>query len=101
MATRRPWKPSCLEDAQARDVEAIFGLGDMGGFGPHPDRALARLRQSGAEAIQGNYDEALARSGSSIGASCATAPRLINEFLCKSTTTNGLVRRLCQDTRPT
>ena len=29
-----------LEDARQRDVEAVFCLGDMGGFGPHPDRVF-------------------------------------------------------------
>ena len=49
-----------LENARGRDVEAIFCLGDVGGFGPHPDRAIALLRDSGAVTIQGNYDVAVA-----------------------------------------
>jgi hypothetical protein len=49
-----------LDDARGRGVEAIFCLGDVGGFGPRPDRAVALLRQSGAGAIQGNYDVAVA-----------------------------------------
>jgi diadenosine tetraphosphatase ApaH/serine/threonine PP2A family protein phosphatase len=49
-----------LEDARKRDVEAIFCLGDMGGFGPHPDRVFPILQATGAFCIQGNYDESLA-----------------------------------------
>jgi predicted phosphodiesterase len=49
-----------LEDARQRDVEAVFCLGDMGGFGPHPDRVFLLLKTSGVLAIQGNYDESLA-----------------------------------------
>ena len=49
-----------LEDARRRGVEVMFCLGDVGGFGPHPDRAVALLRQSGALTIQGNYDAAVA-----------------------------------------
>ncbi|MBI2457206.1 MAG: metallophosphoesterase family protein [candidate division NC10 bacterium] len=49
-----------LEDARRRDVEAIFCLGDMGAFGPHPDRVFPPLRQAGVLAIQGNYDDSLA-----------------------------------------
>jgi diadenosine tetraphosphatase ApaH/serine/threonine PP2A family protein phosphatase len=49
-----------LEDARRRDVEAIFCLGDMGGFGPHPDRVFPLLRDGRVLAIQGNYDESLA-----------------------------------------
>lgn len=49
-----------LTDARARGVEAVFCLGDMGGFGPHPDRVFPLLRDHGVLAIQGNYDESLA-----------------------------------------
>jgi diadenosine tetraphosphatase ApaH/serine/threonine PP2A family protein phosphatase len=49
-----------LEDARQRDVEAIFCLGDMGGFGPHPDRVFPLLQAARVQAIQGNYDESLA-----------------------------------------
>lgn len=49
-----------LEDARRRDVEAIFCLGDMGAFGPHPDRVFPPLTQAGVLAIQGNYDDSLA-----------------------------------------
>jgi predicted phosphodiesterase len=49
-----------LEDARKRAVEAVFCLGDMGGFGPYPDRVFPLLKAAGVLAIQGNYDEALA-----------------------------------------
>ena len=49
-----------LEDARRRDVEAVFCLGDMGGFGPHPDRVFPLLEDYGVLTIQGNYDESLA-----------------------------------------
>jgi hypothetical protein len=49
-----------LDDARARGVEAVFCLGDVGGFGPHPDRAVALLRERGVITIQGNYDAAVA-----------------------------------------
>jgi diadenosine tetraphosphatase ApaH/serine/threonine PP2A family protein phosphatase len=55
-----PALEAVLESARGRDVEAILCLGDMGGFGPYPDRALARIRRSAIQCIQGNYDEALA-----------------------------------------
>jgi hypothetical protein len=49
-----------LEDARGHEVEAVFCLGDVGGFGPHPDRVYPLLRQAGVHMLQGNYDEALA-----------------------------------------
>jgi len=49
-----------LQDARRRGVEAVFCLGDMGGFGPHPDRVFPLLKDHDVLAIQGNYDESLA-----------------------------------------
>jgi len=56
-----------LEDARRRDVDAVFCLGDMGGFGPHPDRVFPLLREAGVQAIQGNYDESLATGRTDCG----------------------------------
>ena len=56
-----------LEDARRRDVEAVFCLGDMGGFGPHPDRVFPLLKERGVLAIQGNYDESLAQGKTDCG----------------------------------
>jgi hypothetical protein len=56
-----------LESARDRGVEAMFCLGDVGGFGPHPDRAVALLRESGAVTVQGNYDAAVASGAPDCG----------------------------------
>jgi diadenosine tetraphosphatase ApaH/serine/threonine PP2A family protein phosphatase len=48
-----------LADSRRRGAEAVFCLGDMGGFGPHPDRVFPLLRDGGVLAIQGNYDESV------------------------------------------
>ena len=56
-----------LDDARARGVEAVFCLGDVGGFGPHPDRAVTLLRQRGVTTIQGNYDAAVADGATDCG----------------------------------
>src|SRR5262245_3456051 len=45
-----------LADAHRRQVDAIYCLGDMGAFGPHPDRVLPLLREYNVQCIQGNYD---------------------------------------------
>ena len=45
----------------------MFCLGDMGGFGPHPDRVFPLLREHGVLAIQGNYDESLASGRTDCG----------------------------------
>jgi predicted phosphodiesterase len=56
-----------LADARRRGAEAVFCLGDLGGFGPHPDRVFPRLREAGVLAIQGNYDESLAQGREDCG----------------------------------
>jgi predicted phosphodiesterase len=50
-----------LEDIRRRGAEAVFCLGDMGAFGPHPDRVFPLLQEGKVLAIQGNYDQSLAR----------------------------------------
>jgi predicted phosphodiesterase len=50
---------AALEDARKRGAEAFYCLGDLGGFGPHPDRVFHLLRESGVKVVQGNYDHAI------------------------------------------
>jgi diadenosine tetraphosphatase ApaH/serine/threonine PP2A family protein phosphatase len=49
-----------LADARRRGAEALFCLGDLGGFGPYPDRVYPLLRQAGVQVMRGNYDISLA-----------------------------------------
>jgi hypothetical protein len=49
-----------LEDATRRGAEAIYCLGDLGGFGPNPEKVRPLLAEGGVLAIQGNYEESLA-----------------------------------------
>ncbi len=49
-----------LEEAARRGVDAIYCLGDLGGFGPNPEKVWPLLVQGGVHAIQGNYEESLA-----------------------------------------
>ena len=48
-----------LDDAAACRAEQIICLGDIGGFGPHPDRSIEILRDAGILTIQGNYDDSV------------------------------------------
>jgi predicted phosphodiesterase len=48
-----------LVDARRRGAEAIYCLGDLGAFGPHPDRVFPLLRDDGVLCIQGNYDNSI------------------------------------------
>ena len=49
-----------LADAGRRGAEAIYCLGDLGGFGPSPEKVRPLLAQGGVRALQGNYEESLA-----------------------------------------
>src|SRR5499433_1686378 len=48
-----------LRDARRRGAEIIYCLGDVGGFGPCPDRSLELLRAEDIPTVQGNYDDSV------------------------------------------
>ena len=50
-----------LADAARRGAQEVFCLGDLGAFGPHPDRVFPLLREAGVVTMRGNYDDSLAR----------------------------------------
>ena len=45
--------------ASLGSVDQVWALGDIVGYGPHPDEVVARLREEGALAVQGNHDAAV------------------------------------------
>jgi predicted phosphodiesterase len=50
---------AALDDARRRGVDACYCLGDLGAFGPHPDRVFPLLQEAGVDCIQGNYDNSI------------------------------------------
>lgn len=48
-----------LDDAYRRGAKSIYCLGDMGGFGPHPDRVFPLLWEHEVICVQGNYDHSV------------------------------------------
>ena len=42
-------------------VDEVWQLGDVVGYGPHPDEVVARLRDIGARGVRGNHDAAARR----------------------------------------
>lgn len=48
-----------LEDVRRRGIEEVYCLGDLGAFGPHPDRVFPLLRDANVRVIQGNYDDSV------------------------------------------
>jgi predicted phosphodiesterase len=50
---------AALADIERRGADATWCLGDLGGFGPHPDRSAEMLRAAGVPMLRGNYDESV------------------------------------------
>jgi len=50
---------AAITDAQNRNVDAIYCLGDLGAFGPFPDRVFPILQRNDIECVQGNYDDSI------------------------------------------
>jgi predicted phosphodiesterase len=50
---------AALTDATRRGIDTLYCLGDLGAFGPHPDRVFPLLRDHGVLCIQGNYDNSV------------------------------------------
>ncbi len=48
-----------IRDARRRGAEALFCLGDLGGFGPHPGRVPSILREHRVTVVQGNYEDSV------------------------------------------
>ncbi|MGD2115789.1 MAG: metallophosphoesterase family protein [Acidobacteriota bacterium] len=48
-----------LEDARRRGAEAVYCLGDLGAFGPNPEKVRPLLEEGGVLTLQGNYEESL------------------------------------------
>lgn len=49
-----------LEDARRRGAEAVYCLGDLGGFGPSPEKVWPLLAEGRVLTLQGNYEQSLA-----------------------------------------
>ncbi len=50
---------AAITDAQNRGADMMFCLGDLGAFGPHPDRTCELIRDNRVSVIQGNYDHSI------------------------------------------
>lgn len=56
-----PALDAVLADIGTRDdVDAVFHLGDLVGYGPWPNEVVRRLREARIEGIAGNYDSTVA-----------------------------------------
>ncbi len=49
-----------LDETATLGVDAVYCLGDLGGFGPSPEKTWPLLEQGGVAGVMGNYEESLA-----------------------------------------
>ena len=48
-----------LHEAAGEPYDRLYCLGDLGGFGPYPEKVWPLLQQADVQTIQGNYEESL------------------------------------------
>lgn len=48
-----------LEDTRRRGAEACYCLGDLGAFGPNPDKVFPLIMEGTDGVVQGNYDQSI------------------------------------------
>jgi diadenosine tetraphosphatase ApaH/serine/threonine PP2A family protein phosphatase len=58
---------AAIADARARGAEALFCLGDLGGFGPYPERIPPILWEHDVVTVQGNYEDAVGHGKADCG----------------------------------
>jgi diadenosine tetraphosphatase ApaH/serine/threonine PP2A family protein phosphatase len=50
---------AAIRDAKSRGCRQLFCLGDLGAFGPHPDKVFPLLIDNHVQTMQGNYDNSI------------------------------------------
>jgi predicted phosphodiesterase len=48
-----------IADVSRRGIERLFCLGDLGAFGPNPNKVFPLLREANISVVQGNYDNSI------------------------------------------
>lgn len=48
-----------IKDAKKKNISKIYCLGDLGAFGPNPNKAISILQKNNIPVVQGNYDNSI------------------------------------------
>lgn len=48
-----------VADAHSKGIEQLYCLGDLGAFGPFPDKVFPVLKENNIKVVQGNYDNSI------------------------------------------
>src|SRR5262245_11232966 len=71
-----------LERIARSRVDRVWCLGDLGGFGPHPDRAIEMLRAAAVPTLRGNMDDSVGHGRDDCG--CGYTDPLDQRFAQRS-----------------
>lgn len=58
-----------LKDIENRNIDRIYCLGDLVGYGPDPEAVVKKIKEIGIPTIMGNYDDAVGYKKESCGCS--------------------------------
>ncbi|QTA37507.1 metallophosphoesterase family protein [Thermosipho ferrireducens] len=61
-----------LNDIEKKNIEEIYCLGDLVGYGPEPDEVIKKIREKNIISVKGNYDDAVGNEKSDCG--CSYSP---------------------------
>ncbi len=50
---------AAIDDAKSQQISQMYCLGDLGAFGPYPDRVFPILAEHKVLCVQGNYDDSI------------------------------------------
>ena len=81
---------AALADARRRGVDAMYCLGDLGAFGPYPNRVFPLLIDNGVQVVRGNYDDSIGRGLKDC--QCGYTDRRDNEFALGAVQTPAAAR---------
>lgn len=74
-----------LEDIDEQNVDKIICLGDLVGYGPHPNEVVALIKRREIPCVKGNYDASV------VDGDFTYIRNTADKFIC---TTFGLVKKL-------
>ena len=67
-----PALEAVLADIQARNLDSVYCLGDLVGYGTSPNDVVAAIREHGIPTVQGNYDQGVGNSSDDCGCAYKT-----------------------------
>lgn len=79
-----------LEDMTWNRVDRIYCLGDLVGYGPHPNQVIDTIRHTRIETIMGNYDEGVGFEKGDCGCAYVTDEDMANGQISIDWTTEAV-----------